>query len=122
MKRLVDTHRLADEQYDELTSLLREAGVRVHETHTHLLSFGALWVPDEDFARARDILRNESAAYATRARAEWEREWELQHRGSKLRWFAYRLLSNPGEVLLRVLLLALTMGAFVLYPIWYILR
>jgi hypothetical protein len=122
VKRLVDTHHLADEQYDELTQLLREARIPVHETRTHLLSFGALWVQDEDFARAKAILQNESGAYAARARAEWEREWELQHRGSKLRWFAYRLLSNPGEVLLRVLLLALTFGAFVLYPLWIILR
>jgi hypothetical protein len=66
--------------------------------------------------------RTESTAFGARAREEWEREWELQHRGSALRWFAYRLLSNPGEVLLRVLLLALMVGAFVLYPIWYILR
>jgi len=122
VKRLVDTHHLADPQYEELTTLLRQAGIHVHETHTHLLSFGALWVRDEDFSRAREILRTESTAYATRARAAWEREWEIQHRGSRLRWFAYRLLSDPGEVLLRVLLLALTAGAFVLYPIWYVLR
>jgi hypothetical protein len=122
MKRLVDLHHLADEQYDELTRLLREARIHVHETRTHLLSFGALWVQDEDFARAREVLRTESKAYALRAREAWEREWELQHRGSALRWFAYRLLSNPGEVLLRVLLLALTVGAFVGYPLWIILR
>ena len=122
MKRLVDTRHLADEQYGELMTLLRQAGVHAHETHTHLFSFGALWVMDEDFERARQILRDESKAYAARAREEWEREWELQHRGSALRWFAYRLLSDPLEVLLRVLALALVVGAFVLYPIWYILR
>jgi hypothetical protein len=122
MKRLVHTHHLADEQYDELTALLRQAGIHVHETHTHLLSFGALWVPDEEFERARDILRSESAAFAAQARATWEREWELQHRGSALRWFAYRLLSDPGPVLWRLLLLALTFGAFVVYPVWIILR
>lgn len=122
MKRLVDTRHLADEQYGELTALLRQAGIHVHETHTHLFSFGALWVMDQDFERAREILRGESRAYAARAREEWEREWALQHRGSALRWFAYRLLSSPGEMLLRVLLLALAVGAFVLYPLWFILR
>ena len=122
MKRLVDTRYLADPQYDEVMSLLRGAGIPVHETHTHLLSFGALWVLDEHFARAQEILRTESKAYAARAREVWEREWELQHRGSALRWFAYRLLSDPMEVLLRVLLLALAIGAFVLYPLWVILR
>ncbi|MFY9316981.1 MAG: hypothetical protein WAO95_15665 [Burkholderiales bacterium] len=122
MKRLVDTRYLEDAQYDELMSLLRRARIPVHETRTHLLSFGALWVPDESFDRAREILRNESTAFAARARQEWEREWELQHRGSALRWFAYRLLSDPMEVLLRVLLLALILGAFLLYPLWVILR
>jgi len=102
--------------------LLKSAGIPVHETPTHLFSFGALWVPDESFGQARDILRTQSKAYAVRAREEWEREWELQHRGSALRWFAYRLVSNPGEVLMRVLLLALAVGAFVGYPIWYVLR
>jgi len=57
MKRLVDTHHLADEQYKELLFLLQQARIHVHETHTHLLSFGALWVMDEDFGRAREILR-----------------------------------------------------------------
>jgi hypothetical protein len=122
VKRLVDTRYLEDAQYDELMSLLREAGIPVHETRTHLFSFGALWVPDESFDRAREILRNESTAFAARAREAWEREWELQHRGSMLRWFAYRLLSDPLEMLLRVLLLALAIGAFVLYPIWIMLR
>ena len=122
MKRLVDTRYLEDAQYDELMALLRRAGIPVHETRTHLFSFGALWVPDQSFDRARGILRNESAAFAARAREEWEREWALQHRGSALRWFAYRLLSDPVEILLRVLLLALAVGAFVLYPVWIMLR
>jgi hypothetical protein len=122
MKRLVDTRYLADQQYDEVMSLLREARIHVHETRTHLLSFGALWVLDEDFERAREILRTESKAYAARAREDWEREWALQHRGSALRWFAYRLLSDPMEVLLRALLLALAVGALLIYPLWVILR
>lgn len=122
MKRLVDTRYLAEAQYDELMGLLRGAGIPVHETQTHLFSFGALWVPDESFERARAVLREQSGAYAARAREEWEREWELQHRGSALRWFTYRLLSDPSGVLLRVLLLALAVAAFVGYPIWYLLR
>ncbi len=122
MKRLVDTRYLAEEQYDELMALLRAAGIAVHETSTHLFAFGALWVPDEEFDRAREFLRTQSKAYAARAREAWEREWELQHRGSTLRWFAYRLMSDPGGLLLRVLLLALAVGAFLVYPIWYVLR
>jgi hypothetical protein len=122
VKRLVDTRYLAEAQYDELMGLLRGAGIAVHETPTHLFAFGALWVPDESFERARSILREQSGAYALRAREEWEREWELQHRGSALRWFIYRLLGDPGGVLLRVLLLALALAAFVGYPLWVLLR
>ena len=103
-------------------SLLTSAGIPVHETPTHLFSFGALWVPDESFGQAREILRSQSKAYVARAREDWEREWQLQHQGSALRWFACRLFSNPGEILLRGLLLAVAVGAFVAYPIWYVLR
>jgi hypothetical protein len=122
VKRLVDTRYLAEAQYDELMALLRGAGIAVHETPTHLFSFGALWVADETFDRARAILREQSGAYAARAREEWEREWALQHRGSALRWLACRLLSDPSGVLLRALLLALAVAAFVGYPIWILLR
>jgi hypothetical protein len=122
VKRLVDTRYLAEAQYDELMELLRGAGIAVHETATHLFSFGALWVPDEAFERARAILREQSSAYAARAREAWEQEWALQHRGSALRWFTYRLMSNPRPVLLRVLLLAIALAAFVGYPVWVLLR
>jgi len=122
VKRLVDTRYLEDEQYDEVMALLRRAGIPAHETHTHLFSFGALWVPDEDFVRAREILSGQAHAFAVRAREQWEREWQIEHRGSGLRWFAHRLFHNPAGTLLRVLLLALAVGAFVLYPIWFSLR
>jgi hypothetical protein len=122
MKRLVDTRYLAEAQYEELMSLLRAAGIPVHQTPTHLFSFGALWVPDEHFERARELLSGQASAFAARAREQWQREWEVEHRGSGLRWFAHRLFHNPAGMLLRVLLLALAVGAFVLYPIWYSLR
>ena len=36
--------------------MLEKAGVSFHETPTHLFSFGAIWVADEDFERAGAIL------------------------------------------------------------------
>ena len=122
MKRLVDARHLAEEQHEELRSLLEQARIPVHETPTRLFAFGALWVPEEDFGRAQEILRAESKAYAASARETWEREWELQHGGSALRWLAYRVLSDPLEMLLRLLLLALAAGAFVGFPLWVVLR
>jgi hypothetical protein len=122
LKRLVDTGRLAEEQYVELTGLLRKAGIQFHETQTHLFSFGALWVLDEDFPRATEILRTESQAYAARAREEWEREWQMEYRGSFLRWFIHRLWRSPSGMLARIVLLALALWVFVLWPLSYVVK
>jgi transposase len=122
MKRLVDTGNLEEEQYQELASLLQRENIFVHETRTHLFDFGAFWVRDEDFARAQEILRAESADYAARARESWERQWRLEYRSSALRWFLHRLFHNPAGVAARVVLLALALGAFVIYPLWVIVE
>jgi hypothetical protein len=119
MKRLVDTGNLADAQYDELQALLAQARIPVHETRTHLFAFGALWVADEDFARAQEILRQESASFAQGARAEWEQRWREDYRGSTLHWLWHRAWEDPAGLLARVLLLAVAVGGFVLYPLYY---
>jgi hypothetical protein len=120
MKRLVDIGRLEEDQFDELLVLLNNAGIRHHETQTHLFSFGAIWVLEEDFPRATEILRTESKAYAARAREEWEREWQNEYRGSFTRWFIHRLWRSPTGMLGRVILLALAVWFFALYPLWHV--
>lgn len=122
MKRLVDHRFLTEAQHAELLALLRNAGIPFHETPTHLLSFGAVWVLEEDFERARGILREESAAYAARAKADWDREWALEHRGSALRWYARQVAHDPAGTIGRTVLLALAFAAFVLWPLWYVIR
>ena len=122
MKRLVEHRFLTEEQHAELLALLRKADVPFHETPTHLLSFGAIWVLEEDFGRAREILREESAAYAARAKEEWEREWTVEHRGSALRWYARQVALDPAGTLGRTVLLVLAFAAFVLWPLWYVVR
>jgi hypothetical protein len=122
MKRLVDTGDLAQDQYKELASLLRQERISVHETHTHFMDYGALWVKDEDFARAREILQTESAVYAIRTRSRWERQWRTEHKSSALRWFTHRLFRSPAGTIARVLFLVLMVGVFVVYPLWHVVR
>lgn len=122
MKRLVDHRYLAEAQHAELLALLDKAGVPFHETPTHLFSFGAVWVMDEDFERARDILRAQSGAYAARAREDWEREWAQEHRGSALRWYANQVALDPAGAIGRTVLLVLAVAVFVVWPLWYVVR
>ena len=86
------------------------------------MDYGALWVRDEDFLRAREILRTESALYAARARAKWERQWRTEYKNSTLRWFAYRSFRSPAGTIVRVFLLTLMVSAFVVYPLWHVVR
>ncbi len=88
MKRLFDTGDLADDQCKELASRLLEERIFVHETRTRFLDFGALWVKDEDLSRAREVLRTESALYAPRVLAKWERQWRIEYKNPGIRWFA----------------------------------
>lgn len=122
MRRLVDTGHLAEPQYHELVSLLRQERIPIHETQTHFMDNGAIWVQDEDFPRAVDALRTESTVYAARARAKWEREWKIEHKNSFLRWFMHRLFRSPLGTILRLSILALMVWAFALCPLWHVVR
>lgn len=122
MKRLIALSQLEGTQLDELRTLLREGGIEISETAPTLFSSGALWVPERDLERARELLRRESAAFAARAREAWEREWREEHRSSHARWLLARLRANPAEMLLALALLAFFVGLLVLIPLAYLLR
>ena len=122
MRRLVDLRHLETKQYEELTSLLQDAGISVNETISNFMDYGAIWVRDEDFPRAVAILRKESASFAARARKTWERQWQTEHKGSYVRWFAHKLFRSPLGTLIRVVLLASLIGIFIVFPVLYALR
>jgi hypothetical protein len=122
MKRLVGLSQLEDKQHEELLELLRSHGIEHRETPPSLLSFGAIWVRNEDFALARELLRQESAAFAAQARELWQREWHEQYRGSYGRWFLARLRTNPAEFLLALLLLGFFLWLAFVYPLVYLAR
>src|ERR1044071_6178421 len=105
MRRLVDTGQLAGPQYKELVSLLHQERIRFHETQTHFMDNGAIWVQDNDFPRATEILRTESTVYGVRTRSKWEREWKTEYKGSFVRWFAHRLFRSPVGTIIRVVVL-----------------
>lgn len=120
MKRLVGLAQLEPNQLEELRALLRADGIEFTETPPSLISFGSIWVADEQFPRAREILQQESAVFAARAREIWLREWREEHRRSYLRWLLARLRGNPAEVILAFLLLAFFVGLAVVYPLLYL--
>jgi hypothetical protein len=122
MKRLVGLGQLESAQLEELRELLKAHGIEYTETPPTLLSFGAIWVRDEDLARSRQLLAQESAAFAAHAREAWLREWRENHRGSYFRWLFARLWAKPGEMLLALLLFAFFVGLFVVFPVAYLLR
>ncbi len=122
MKRLIGMGQLESGQLEELRELLESNGIEYSETAPSLISFGSIWVPDEDFERSKELLQQESAAFAARARGAWEQEWRETHRGSWARWLYARLRARPGEVLLALLLFAFFVALFVVYPVAYLLR
>ncbi len=122
MKRLVSLSHLEERQYGELVELLRSNQLRFRESPGGVFTSGAIMVADEDLAAAKEILRRHSEAFAKDARARWEEEWQGQYGGSAARWFAARLRGDPLGVILRLVLLVLAIGAFLLFPIWYVMQ
>lgn len=118
------TRRLASlplppEQEQEILRLLDEAGIEHKETRSRARFFGsdAIWVPEEDYSRARAIVDREAVEYAAAARAEWNAEWRHEHGGSYARWLWSRLRRATTDDVLRVLLLLLLVGLMLLYPL-----
>lgn len=110
---------LAPDQEHELLHLLDEANIAHREARSksRLFSGDAIWVAEADYARAKEILDREAAAYAAAARAKWQAEWRDEHGSSYLRWLWRRLSrATPGDVL-RVLVLAALVGLMLLYPL-----
>jgi hypothetical protein len=122
MKRLVALP-LEPEQEREILRLLDEAGIAHKETRSRSRLFGsdAIWVSEQDYLRAREIVDSEAAEYAAAARAEWNAEWRREHGGSYARWLWNRLRRTTPEALVRALVLILLVGLMLLYPLALIL-
>jgi hypothetical protein len=123
MRRLVGLP-LDVRQEEEIMRLLTEAGIAYRETRSpfRLLGADAIWVADEDYARACAILEGEAKAFAETARAEWKAEWVTEHKGSYLRWLWSRARQASFGSLLRVLFLIALVGVMLFYPLAYVFR
>ncbi|HEX6829111.1 MAG TPA: DUF6164 family protein [Burkholderiales bacterium] len=122
MKRLIALSLLEARQLDELRALLYAHGIEFSETPPSLISSGSIWVREHDFERSKELLEQESAAFAARAREAWQREWWEEHRASHVRWLLARLRANPGEMILALGLLAFFVWLLVFSPLLYLLR
>lgn len=118
MKRLVALP-LESEQEREILRLLDEAGIAHKETRAKSKLFGsdAIWVSEQDYLRAKQIVDKESAEYAAAARAQWQVEWRREHGGSYARWLWSRLRRATMEDFMRALFLVALLGLMLLYPL-----
>ena len=110
---------LEPEQEQEILRRLDTAGIAHQETRSMSRFFGsnAIWVPEADYLRAKDILDRQAAEYAGVKRELWQAEWQRDHGGSYARWLLHRMRRATMDDILRVLLLAALVGLMLLYPI-----
>jgi hypothetical protein len=110
---------LEPEQEQEILRRLDAAGIAHKETRSMSRLFGsnAIWVPEADYPRAKEILDREAAEYAGAAREQWQAEWRREHGGSYLRWLLNRMRRATMDDVLRVLALIALVGLMLLYPI-----
>jgi hypothetical protein len=122
MKRLASLP-LPPEQEREILRLLDEAGIAHRETRAKSRLFGAdaIWVSEQDYLRAREIVDKEAADYAAEARAQWQAEWRSEHGGSYPRWLRNRLRRTTPEELVRALVLIVLVSVMLLYPLALVL-
>lgn len=118
MKRLVGLP-LDPRQEEEILGLLGQAGIDYRVTRTVSVFVGgdAIWVPDEDYPRARLLLDEEARTFAQTARRQWAAEWESEHKGSYAWWLWNRLRRTPPATLLRALLLIAVLALALFYPL-----
>ena len=123
MRRLVGLP-LDVRQEDEIMRLLKEAGIPYRETRSPFRLFGAdaIWVADEDYARAHAILEGEAKAFAEIARAEWKAEWVREHQASYLRWLWSRVRQASFDRLVTILFLIALAGVMLFYPLAFVFR
>jgi len=110
---------LEPEQEQEILRRLDTAGIAHKETRSMSRFFGsnAIWVPDAEYLRAKDILDRQAAEYAGVKREQWQAEWQREHGGSYARWLLHRVRRATIDDVLRVLALIALVGLMLLYPI-----
>lgn len=118
MKRLASLP-LPPEQEGEILRLLDEAGIAHKETRAKSRLFGsdAIWVSEQDYPRAKEIVDQEATEYAAAAREAWQAEWRREHGGSYARWLWHRLRRATLEDVVRALVLIALVALMLLYPL-----
>ena len=110
----------SNEEYQELIELLLANAIRYREKQSSFLTPHTLWVEESDYAKAAEIASSVAARHTKHAKAVGDREWKARYKGSYFRGLLASL-RNPAN-LFRLLLLAAVAGAFLIYPLIYILR
>lgn len=116
MRHLVKLADLAPGQEEEIVALLERRGIAHRVTPAGVLLQGRILVAEDRYAEAKALLREESEAFAAKARAQWSTEWQTEHGGSAWRWFMNRLRADPAGTFVKLLALVAMVAIFVVYP------
>ena len=121
MKRLIPLP-LDPEQHEEIVRLLQEAQIEYREISapSRLLSSDAMWVAEDDYPRAHELVQKQSKAFAARRRDQWQAEWTSEHAQSYARWLYSRLRMRPAETLLKLAALLALIGLLLIYPLTFL--
>jgi hypothetical protein len=122
MKRLVGLP-LEQGQEDDILRMLDEARIayRVTRSFSIFIGGGAVWVPDEDYPRAHELLEREAQAFAVSARANWRAEWRSEHQGSYRLWLWNRFRRTSPSTLLKAIALIGILALLLFYPLALVL-
>src|SRR5688500_5936454 len=101
---LMDLYRTADAQVEDIQQFLRRARIRYHISKLNVPA-RYIYVRESDYARARQVIKEESEAFSLKQREEWEREWREGYKGSYWTWLKAQRGARAKLGALRLLLL-----------------
>ena len=119
MQPLVETPDSNDEHQD-LVELLLANGIRYQKKPSSFLMPATIWVEDDDHPKAIELASCVAARHAAHTKADRQRQWEVRYKGSYVRWLIANLHKRAN--VLRLLLLVMVFGIFVVYPAVYVIR
>ena len=109
------------EQEMAIRQLMASHRIEVSESEVNFLDEASLWVRDEDYPRATELLEDQVTSDARERRLESKREWTEHWGGSYVRWFLRAMTAHPQRIF-RLILLILIVWLVALSPLWTALR
>ncbi|MFN0317220.1 MAG: hypothetical protein ACKVQA_19540 [Burkholderiales bacterium] len=120
MKRLLILTNYKQEA--AIKELMISHGIEVSESESSFLDQTSLWVKDEDYPKARELVEARVALDGIEAHRKFTDERKEQWGGSNWRWFFAAIKKKPLLLIFKIILLITLLWIFLLVPIWTIFR